>query len=279
MAAKTRSFMQCDVFSKIPTGGNALAVVLDGEGLSTAEMQAFARWTNLAETTFICPPRDPLADYELRIFTTTREMLFAGHPTLGSAACWLAAGNSPKQPGTIRQECGVGLVEIDLTGDIPAFIAPPTQVAPMPSEMQAALVAALGLDPLDVVQTCILDNGPVWNVLELVSGQQIRDIDLSKVVAPHGLGIGLIGAQDNHETAFEVRMFSTNGPLKEDPITGSLNAALAHWMQGQGRAEHPYLVAQGTCIGRTGRVHVIPGPDGMRIGGHTNILISGRVTL
>lgn len=273
--------MQCDVFSTEPTGGNGLAVVLEGDGLTDAQMQAFARWTNLAETTFVCPPTDAAADYLLRIFTASRELPFAGHPTLGSATCWLAAGNSPKQAGLIRQQCGVGLVEIDLTGPIPAFIAPPTKITPMPDAEAEAILRGLGIAADDVLRSAVLDNGPVWHVFELVSGAQIRALDASAITPVPPFAAGLIGAQTaGEDTGYEVRMFSMFAGLKEDPITGSLNAALAHWMQAQGRATSPYTVAQGTCIGRTGRVSVIPSDDGaIRIGGHTNILITGHVTL
>lgn len=158
--------MQCDVFSPHPTGGNGLAVVLDGTGLSTDQMQAFARWTNLAETTFVCPPTHAEADYDIRIFTVSRELPFAGHPTLGTAACWLAAGNSPKTPDLIRQNCGVGIVEIDLSGDAPAFIAPPTDIAPMADAKLANITAGLGLDPARVKGSAILNNGPEWQQLK-----------------------------------------------------------------------------------------------------------------
>lgn len=273
--------MQCDVFSSTPLGGNGLAVVMDGVGLSGDVMQTFARWTNLAETTFICPPSDPAADYDLRIFTPGREMEFAGHPTLGSAHCWLAAGNQPKTAGTIVQNCGVGLVEIDLTGDVPAFIAPPTTIEPMPQQMLATLLAEFGLDPARVKNAAILNNGPEWHAIEMADAQDILAIDMDTISQKEKVALGLIAP---HKTAtptdYEVRMFSMLFGIKEDPITGSLNAALAHWFQDQGRADDPYTVAQGTRIGRIGRVFVVPSNDGsIRIGGHMNILIEGHVTL
>ena len=273
--------MQCDVFSTHPTGGNGLAVVLDGAGLSDDEMQGFARWTNLAETTFICPATDPRADYLLRIFTTARELPFAGHPTLGSAACWLAAGHAPRVDGVITQQCGVGLVAIDLTGDTPAFIAPPTAIAPMPAKVLDDLVTGLNLDRARALRHAVLNNGPEWHVIEMASADDLTGLDASAITPVPPYSVGLIGAQDaGAQTDYEVRMFSMFAGLKEDPITGSLNAALAHWLQDQGRADAPYVVAQGTCIGRTGRVHVAQdSAKNMRIGGHTNILIRGDVIL
>jgi len=280
--------MQCDVFSTTPLGGNGLAVVLDATGLDEETMQRFARWTNLAETTFVCPPSDPSADYDIRIFTVSRELPFAGHPTLGTAACWLAAGNIPKSAGVIRQNCTVGLVDIDLTGDLPAFIAPPTSVAPMSPDTLQAITTGLNIDPDRVTAHAVLDNGPVWHAIELKSSQDVLALDADSIAPIKGLAVRLIAPHDTGGVDYEVRMFSMWSGLTEDPITGSLNAALAHWMQTQGRTRSPYVVAQGTCIGRSGRVHVIARADDpdddpdngpVRIGGHTNILIEGRVTL
>lgn len=272
--------MQCDVFSTTPMGGNGLAVVMDGAGLDDDTMQAFARWTNLAETTFICPPRDASADYDIRIFTASRELPFAGHPTLGTATCWLAAGNTPKTAGKIVQNCGVGLIEIDLTGDMPAFIAPPTDISPMPDDQVAEIANALNVDPARITRGAVLDNGPVWHAIEMADARDLLTLDASEITPIKGLAVGLIAPHASGNADYEVRMFSMWGELKEDPITGSLNAALAHWMQSQGRVTRPHIVAQGTCISRRGRVHVIPNDAGeIRIGGHTNILIKGHVTL
>nr|WP_237693230.1 PhzF family phenazine biosynthesis protein [Octadecabacter algicola] len=275
--------MQCDVFSTTPKGGNGLAVVLDGDGLDDEAMQGFARWTNLAETTFVRPPSHPDADYDIRIFTAQRELPFAGHPTLGTATCWLEAGNTPKADGVIRQNCGVGIVDIDLTGDQPAFVAPPTAISILPDRIMDSLVDAFGFDATRVLGGAVLDNGPVWHVLELTDANDLLDLDASKISADdslNGFAVGLIAPHAKGDVAFEVRMFDLKRGAHEDPITGSLNAALAHWLQSQGRVQQPYVVAQGSCIHRTGRVHVIPNDAGeIRIGGHTNILIKGTVTL
>lgn len=276
-----RRFIQCDVFSKVSTRGNGLAVVLDGEGLSDETMQRFAAWTNLAETTFLLPPEDPAADYRLRIFTTTRELPFAGHPTLGSCAAWMRAGGEPKEAGTVRQECGVGLVEIDLSGSVPAFVAPPTKVEPLAPERLAEALAALHIDPADVVRSARLTNGPVWDAIELRSADAVLRADASGSSFPAERAIGLIGPHAaGSEADVEVRMLDIGSNVKEDPITGSLNAALACWMRDQGRLDRPYIAAQGTVIGRLGRVYVRPAPAGrVMIGGETTILIEGSLEL
>jgi PhzF family phenazine biosynthesis protein len=109
---RSRPFHQVDVFSREPYRGNPLAVVVDAEGLSSEQMQQFANWTNLSETTFLLPPTDPRADYRVRIFTGSEEFPFAGHPTLGSAHTWLESGGVPKTDGFVVQECGAGLVRV-----------------------------------------------------------------------------------------------------------------------------------------------------------------------
>jgi PhzF family phenazine biosynthesis protein len=90
-----RPFTQVDVFTSTPYAGNPVAVVLDGQGLQTEEMQRFAHWTNVSETTFVLPPSVAGADYRARIFTPVSELPFAGHPTLGTCHAWLEAGGRP----------------------------------------------------------------------------------------------------------------------------------------------------------------------------------------
>jgi PhzF family phenazine biosynthesis protein len=279
---ETRRFIQCDVFTPIPTLGNALAVVVDGEGLSDETMQRFAAWTNLAETTFILPPPDDTADYKLRIFTPMREMLFAGHPTLGSCAAWLHCGGKPRESGIVRQECGVGIVEIDITDSgLPAFLAPPTQIRPMRPDSFDAIVDALEIPCDAILHSAELDNGPVWQVLQLSSAETVLKLESSRVRWPTFKAIGIIGAHPTgSECNYEVRMLAPSSGMSEDPITGSLNSALAHWLQADGRLKDRVTVAQGTCIGRHGRVSINPvDSHNVKIGGQTHILIEGTVLL
>ena len=280
---KQRRFIQCDVFTPTPTKGNALAVVLDGEGLSEQQMQTFAAWTNLAETTFLLPPESPEADYKVRIFTTTREMLFAGHPTLGSCASWLHAGGKPKQAGVVTQECGVGIVEIDMTGAKPAFVAPPTRIAALPAADRQAIAGQLKLDEQSIVRTALLDNGPIWRVFELASAAAVLCADSAQVNWPEFEAVGLIGKHPaGSECDYEVRMLAPSSGMSEDPITGSLNSALAHWKFSLGELQSDTIVAQGTCIDRHGRVFITPDRESsgkILIGGETHILIEGSVLL
>jgi PhzF family phenazine biosynthesis protein len=279
---RTRRFIQCDVFSPTPLQGNGLAVVVDADGLDTAAMQRFAAWTNLAETTFLLPPTDPSADYRVRIFTPRREMPFAGHPTLGSCMSWLHAGGVPREPGLVRQQCELGIVPVDVrTANQPAFNAPATRIAALPTERRDALIAALGLSPDHIVQTALLENGPVWQVFELDSAAAVLAADSSRVSWADFGSIGLIGPQPaGAQTDWEVRMLAPSSGMSEDPITGSLNAALARWMRAQGRLAHATTVAQGTVIARQGRVSIRPGEnDSIWIGGAVHIVIEGTVQL
>jgi PhzF family phenazine biosynthesis protein len=279
---QARRFIQCDVFTPTPTLGNALAVVVDGEGVTEESMRQFAAWTNLAETTFILPPQDPSADYRLRIFTPTREMLFAGHPTLGSCAAWLHCGGKGREPGIVRQECGVGIVEIDISDpQLLAFVSPPTAIRPMQQDNFDAIATTLEIPGDQILHSAELDNGPLWQVMQLDSAASVLALDSSKVRWPTFKSIGMIGAHPpGSECDYEVRMLAPSSGMSEDPITGSLNSALAHWLQAQGRLEHRVTVAQGTSIGRHGRVVITPvDSHSVKIGGQTHILIEGTVRL
>ncbi len=277
-----RRFIQCDVFTPTPTRGNALAVVVDGDGVSDAEMQRFAAWTNLAETTFILPPTDPAADYRLRIFTTTREMPFAGHPTLGSCAAWLHSGGQPAEIGVVRQQCQIGIVEIDISDPaLPAFTAPPPEIRPMSADTRAAIVAALDIPPDAIVQTAELDNGPVWQAFRLDCAASVTALDSARVSWPDFASIGFLGPHPGGEECdFEVRMLAPSSGMSEDPITGSLNSALSHWLQRDGEMTRPLVMAQGGVIGRHGRVYLTQRDDGgIGVGGQVHVLIEGSVLL
>jgi PhzF family phenazine biosynthesis protein len=281
--ARSRRFIQCDVFTSQPTKGNALAVVLDGQDLSDQQMRNFAAWTNLAETTFLLAPTDSSADYKVRIFTPTREMPFAGHPTLGSCAAWLHCGGAPRDKALVRQECGVGIVEIDTASAVPAFVAPPTTIEALAVHDLGAIVCALAIEPQSIVNSVKLNNGPIWQVLELQSADVVLAVDSSLVRWPQFQAIGLLGRHPpGSECDYEVRMLAPSSGMSEDPITGSLNAALAHWLLQHDRLDKDLLIAQGSCINRVGRVTIRADsaqPGRVFIGGESHILVDGTVTL
>jgi PhzF family phenazine biosynthesis protein len=310
---KTRPFKQVDVFTDQPYFGNPLAVVLDGSGLDDEAMQRFARWTNLSETTFVLPPVDPAADYRVRIFTPGGELPFAGHPTLGSCHAWLQAGGTPKRQDFIVQECQVGLVNIRREGDRLAFAAPPLQrSAPSPAVL-AQVAAALGLKAQHILAAQLLDNGPVWLGLLLDSADTVLQLQPDHAaLKKHGLKVGVAGAHPaqkapvliaraNREARafsgsaptgpaeaatadFEVRAFAAPIGIEEDPVTGSLNASLAQWLMAEGHAPERYVAAQGTCLGRAGRVCLTRETDArgsaqIWVGGESVTCIDGTVTL
>lgn len=276
-----RTFNQVDVFTDTLTLGNPVAVVHDADGLSDETMAAFARWTNLSETTFLLTPTDERADYRLRIFTPGGELPFAGHPTLGSARAWLEAGNTPRSAETLVQECGVGLVQLRQDGDRLAFAAPPLRrEGPVDLAVMAQVRKALRIDP-DVIEAANwVDNGPGWIGLLLLDAQDVLDLqpDFSLM---GNLAIGVTGPHASSGSdlpMYETRAFVPGLSVPEDPVTGSLNAGLAVWLIGDGLAPDRYLVRQGTALGRRGIVH-IQRNDEIWVGGDTVIGISGQVAL
>ncbi|WP_123915064.1 PhzF family phenazine biosynthesis protein [Georgenia muralis] len=277
---RTRRFAQVDVFSAEPVRGNPVAVVVDGDGLDQEEMQRFASWTNLSETTFLLPPADPAADYRVRIFTVDGELPFAGHPTLGSAHAWLEAGGRPRAAGEVVQECAAGLVRVRHEDDRWAFAAPPlTRYEPVDAVTLARAAAALRLDPADVVDASWLVNGPEWIGILLGSADAVLAVRPDGAVLD-GLFVGLVGpvpAGADDTPAFEVRGLMGTG--QEDPVTGSLNAGLARWLVDTGRAPDRYVAAQGTVLGRAGRVHVRVDGDDIWVGGRTTTVVTGTVGL
>lgn len=274
-----RPFTQVDVFSAEPFAGNPVAVVLDADGLSTEQMQAFARWTNLSETTFVLPPKAAGADYRVRIFTPVAELPFAGHPTLGTCHAWLAAGSGSPTDGRVIQECGVGLVEIRSTPEGLAFAAPALlREGPVAAADLTAVAKELGIRKGDIVEAQWVDNGPGWVAVMLA------DADAVLALTPRTIthDIGVVGFHPpGHPELYEVRaFFPKDGVAVEDPVTGSLNASLAQWLIGSGRVAAPYVAAQGTALGRRGRVRISTDAEGsVWVGGDTVTCISGSVEL
>ncbi|MFO1328257.1 MAG: PhzF family phenazine biosynthesis protein [Rubrivivax sp.] len=274
-----RTFHQVDVFSAVPLKGNPLAVVHGAEGLGDDTMAAFARWTNLSETTFLLPPTDPGADYRVRIWTPGGELPFAGHPTLGSCWAWLAAGGVPRESGRVVQQCGVGLVTVRRDGARLAFAAPPRRrTGPLEPGLLQRIVAGLRLEAADVLHHQWVDNGPGWCAVMLRSAAQVRAVrpDWPQL---DGLKLGLVGAHEaGHETSFELRALIGGGNY-EDPVTGSLNASVAQWLIGSGLAPEAYVAGQGHALQRDGRVHVRRDGDAIWVGGDVVPLVAGEVDL
>lgn len=306
-----RPFQQVDVFTPTPYQGNPLAVVMDGTGLSDAQMQRFANWTHLSETTFLLPPTDAGriagADYRVRIFDPQSELRFAGHPTLGSCHAWLQAGGQPHAPKMVVQECAVGLVQIRREGSRLLFAAPQLKRSAPSAMVLAQVAAALGLKPRDVVAAQMLDNGLPWLGILLDSPQTVLQLAPDHLALKNtGLVVGVAGlypvveapqliarssrearafgrsatVDTTDEPHMEVRAFAAAVDVLEDPVTGSLNASLAQWLIAEGYAPEQYLVSQGTCLDRAGRVHIERDAQGqVWVGGESVTCVNGTVLL
>ncbi|MDN3545001.1 PhzF family phenazine biosynthesis protein [Kinneretia asaccharophila] len=279
--SELRRFVQVDVFTAQPLKGNPLAVVVDAAGLDESQMAAFARWTNLSETTFLLPPTDPAADYRVRIFTPGGELPFAGHPTLGSAHAWLASGGDPKRPGELVQQCGIGLVRVKREGARLAFAAPPLRRSGPVQEagLREQVLASLRVPSAELLDLVWVDNGPGWMAARLKDAAAVRALQ-PDFVAMRGLKLGVVGAQpEGAETQFELRAFVPTLGVPEDPVTGSLNAGVALWLQAAGLAPEHYVASQGSALGRDGRVYVRRVGDQTWIGGDVTPLVHGQVRL
>ncbi len=272
-------FCEVDVFTQTPYFGNPVAVVLGADQLTGEQMQRFAHWTNLSETTYVLPPTVPECDYRVRIFTPTAELPFAGHPTLGTCHAWLEAGGAPSAADVILQECAAGLVRIRRTPDGLAFAAPPLlRDGPVDEPTIAHVASLLRIDRAAIIDAQWADNGPGWIAVLLESAEAVLAVRPGTV----DLDIGVAGpCPPGAAEAFEVRaFFAKDGATVEDPVTGSLNASLAGWLLRTGRADAPYVARQGTALGRAGRVHISQDAEGdVWVGGGTVTCVSGEVAL
>ncbi|MDT0213800.1 PhzF family phenazine biosynthesis protein [Rothia sp. ARF10] len=276
-------FRQVDVFSSEPWLGNPLAVVHDADGLTDAQMAAFARWTNLSETTFLGAPTDPRADYRVRIWTTGGELLFAGHPTIGSAHAWLEAGGEPRGD-VVVQECGAGLVDVRRSPRL-GFAAPPLRRSgPVDDDHASRILRGLRIEESQVKDMAWVDNGPGWVGVDLGTASAVVDV-VPDLAAFTDLKVCLLGRWDETSASnlgadVEVRAFYADGnEFAEDPVTGSANAGLAQWLIGTGSLPDSYVARQGSVIGREGRVHVEAADGEVWVSGDAVTRIEGSVTL
>lgn len=273
-------FQLVDVFSERPFAGNPVAVVFADDTLDTAAMQRITRWLNLSETTFVQTPTTAGADYRVRIFCLSGELPFAGHPTLGTAHAWLHAGGQPKASDEIVQECGAGLVRLRREDGKLHFAAPPMlRSGPLEATDRAQVAEVLRISPAAIVDAQWCDNGAGWAGVLLASAQDVLALDPLGAYPTH-VDIGVVGPHPpGSAQALELRAFFTDhtGAMREDPVTGSLNAAVAEWLVSSGRVTAPYTACQGTCVEREGRIHVRQDEDGrIWVGGATATLFEGE---
>jgi PhzF family phenazine biosynthesis protein len=243
-------------------------------------MQAFARWTNLSETSFLLRPTDPRADYRLRIFTPARELPFAGHPTLGSAHAWLEAGGVPREGDPLVQQCAAGLVSLRREAGRLAFQAPPVRIEPVEDRLRREVVTALQLAPEAVCDARWLDNGVRWLALRLADAEQVLSARPDHAALRQLAAVGLIGPHPAGAACqFEVRAFADPWGVPEDPATGSLQASLAHWLMDEGAAPAAFVAAQGQCLGRDARIHLQRSEGALWVGGDASTAVHGTLDL
>lgn len=273
-----RPFQLVDVFSDGAFTGNPLAVVFDADDLTTSATQTMTRWLNLSETAFLLRASSPKADYRVRIFTLDREMPFAGHPTLGSCHAWLTNGGHSADDLEIVQECGAGLVAIRRIAELLSFAAPPLIRGGSVDESKLLEIAEfLRIRRSHIVDAQWADNGPGWIAVLLASADDVLALEPQRDY-PRRIDVGVVGPHPAAgPMAFELRAFFTDhhGGVREDPVTGSLNASIAEWLLSSGRALAPYIAAQGTRVGRSGRIHIHRDSRGVWVGGRTATLFSG----
>ncbi|MFO1493389.1 MAG: PhzF family phenazine biosynthesis protein [Lysobacterales bacterium] len=289
-----RPFLQVDVFTGKPLKGNPLAVVLDGSGLDSATMQAFARWTNLSETTFVLPPTSPGASYRVRIFTPMAELPFAGHPSVGTAWALLDAGLVKPVDGHLIQECAAGLLDIEVRGSGPERVvgvqAPRATRSALSPELIEALPTALGAHaPLVGARPVLSDVGARWVLVELPHRAAVRNLvpEMERIAqlsrAAHGDGVAVFSFEPGQSIPLELRAFAPGTGVPEDPVTGSAQAAVGDWLWSQGRLAAvggAYEASQGAAVGRDGQVQVSSSAEGrIRVGGRCCALIRGAVEL
>jgi PhzF family phenazine biosynthesis protein len=286
-----RAYKVVDAFSAKPFLGNPVAVILDADGLDDATMRAIARWTNLSETTFLLPATNLDADYLLRIFTPRGELPFAGHPTLGSAHAVIEAGRFLPKDGVLVQECGVGLVRIEVAGEgaerIITLALPPAQMVTLPAADIAELEAALGAVVKSDCLPATVNVGPVWIVAEMADAAAVLALtpDFARSAAlEHRLGVTgvtVFGRYPDGGTAIEVRSFAPSGGVEEDPVCGSGNGSVAVFQTSRGlipATATNYVAGQGQRVGRNGHVLISVGDDGrISVGGACVTCVNGTL--
>jgi PhzF family phenazine biosynthesis protein len=227
----------------------------------------------------VLPPSRDQADYQVRIFTPSRELPFAGHPTLGTCHAWLEAGGKPALAEVFVQECGAGLIEIRQVPAGLAFAAPPLiRSGPVEEAVARHIAGVLGISRTAITDLAWADNGPGWVAVLLPSAEAVLMLRPGAV----DMDIGVVGCYPaGSPEAIEVRaFFPSGGATIEDPVTGSLNASLAQWLLDTGRVSVPYVASQGTALGRSGRVHIFREADGqIWVGGGTLTCVSGYAEL
>ncbi|MGE4406132.1 PhzF family phenazine biosynthesis protein [Pseudomonas sp.] len=288
------SFKQVDVFTAERFKGNPVAVVLEADGLTDAQMQRIANWTNLSETTFVVRKTRAAADYRVRIFTPLSELPFAGHPTIGTAHALLEAGLVRPSDGVLVQECGAGLVRLELSTDETgsrriAFELPEAAIRPLNDAELDELEGVLGTPVVRDFRPGLIDVGPRWIVAQLPDARTVLanrpDLQRMKTWNSRARATGVVIFGEHAEggpARLEVRAYAPACGVNEDPVCGSGNGAMAAFIRHTGQTGHfgeTLLASQGTVVGRAGFIHLSISDDAIRVGGQAVTCIDGSIAL
>jgi PhzF family phenazine biosynthesis protein len=291
-------FVQVDAFTDRPLYGNPAAVVLNADPIPARTMQRIAREMNLSETVFMLEPSVPEADYRVRIFTPMSELPFAGHPTIAAAHCVLARYPDKAGATLLRQECGIGIVPVEVISSPSGKLLRMTQGAPsyraagLSRHTVAKLLgcpeADLANSPFEIVST-----GVPWLIVELSRFEAIAMLNPNldriarecRALSAAGLTV-FVERGDGHPARIRVRTFAPGEGIAEDPVCGSGNGSVAAFLA---RHKHPgaatgnYVAEQGIEIGRDGEIHASWQREGaalhVYIGGKATDVATGRLLL
>ncbi|MBS0590982.1 MAG: PhzF family phenazine biosynthesis protein [Proteobacteria bacterium] len=301
-------YLQVDVFAEHAGGGNPLGVVFGADAWSDADMQRFAAWTNLVETTFVLSPRDARASYRLRIFTPGKEIPFAGHPTIGSAHAALETGRVAARDGGLIQECGAGLLPIRIEGEGASrrlYVQAPVARVLREGGDEPLLRRVLGETRLGALPPAFVEGGRRWWVAEFADEAALRawqpDHAAILALARAGDSLGLCcfarAAAREEKNAFAraadadngyqlvVRAFPAGVGIVEDPASGAANGLIAAYIaqrEPRGALARGYRVSQGREIGRDATIDVrieahVAGDAAVWVGGRAHTIIDGSL--
>lgn len=283
-------FLHLDVFAATLGGGNHLGVVIGATDWSADEMQRFARWTALVETTYLLPPEDPNASYRVRIFTPHKEIPFAGHPSIGSAHVALECGLTEPRDGLLWQECGAGVLPIRVEGSGATrellLKSPGERVVNTGMDAHPLLQAALAGIGLGVLPPALIDGGRRWWLAEVVDEASLRAWRpdhkaigaLAQASDSMGLCVFARSAASDHQLV--VRALPAGVGIVEDPASGAANGLIAAYIartEPDGALAHGYHVSQGREMGHDARLIVRIEDDAVWTGGRSHIVIDGTL--
>jgi PhzF family phenazine biosynthesis protein len=276
-------YLQVDVFTEVRGGGNPLGVVVDADGMSSHDMQAFAAWTNLVETTFLLPPTDARASYNVRIFTPSKEIPFAGHPTLGSAHAALQCGVAEPVDGALIQQCQIGLLPVRIIGKELFVRAPKSRIVKEGFNAHPLLARALRGAVAGSTPPCFVEGGRKWWVAELKDEANLRawtpdHVSIAALAqASDSLGLCVYAPVLGQHFDFAVRAFPAGVGIVEDPASGAANGLIAAVIKARKLAglESGYRVSQGREIGHDASILIRFVDDEVWVGGQVKTVIEG----